>query len=498
MTIQSSPVRKVGRYEVLDELAAGGMARVHLGRLSAEGGFSRVVAIKVLHAQYARDLQFRAMFLDEARLVGRIRHPNVVSTLDVLEAEGELFLVMDYVHGVPLSHALMRSREMNVPVPVAVAVSIMLDVLEGLHAAHEACAEGGTPLKIVHRDVSPQNIMVGDDGVAHVVDFGVAHAVDRLHRTVPGQIKGKAAYMAPEQATGEEVDRRVDLYAAAIVLWECLVGQRLFNAGTFAATVLQQLQTRPQGPSTLRAGVPTELDEVVLRGLEKWPKQRFDTARKMASALERAAPRAPKSEVAEWLHQLETEFFSERDALLTRIGRGGAPRMLPPDAETVRAPAVTPPAMIREAVSSGPPTMSRRVVGVLLAFAVLLGTVLIARGVGRNHASVPTGPPQSVDVKLPPEPARAEPSTVASASPPVPSESAPAPVASTKPTSPAVLAHGPRPVAPPSVASAASSPAPAPSHERDKCCNPLGVYVHDDTKGECEDNCRNSNSQRAR
>src|SRR5579883_1543681 len=177
----TSPRRTVGRYELHDEIASGGMATVYLARLRGEATpFSRVVAVKMLHAQYAKEEAFRAMFLDEARLVSRIRHPSVVATLDVLQDEAELFLVMDYVHGESLARLLRMAKDLGAPMPLPVACAIFVGALEGLHAAHEATAEDGTQLEIVHRDVSPQNVLVGADGVARVVDFGVAKAVGRL------------------------------------------------------------------------------------------------------------------------------------------------------------------------------------------------------------------------------------------------------------------------------------------------------------------------------
>jgi serine/threonine protein kinase len=297
------------------------MARVHIGKLSSEGGFSRIVAIKVLHAQYAGDAEFRKMFLDEARLVAQIRHPNVVSTLDVLEDQGELFLVMDYVHGLPLSHLLRDVRRNDDHVPIPVGVSIIMDALEGLHAAHEARAESGVPLQIVHRDVSPQNVMVGKDGSAQVVDFGVAHAANRLQHTMPGQIKGKVSYMAPEQATGTKVDRRADIYAASVVLWETLAGQRLFQGETGAAIVLRHMEEQPAAPSSLRPEVSPELDAIVLRGLAKCPEERFSTAREMCEALEQAVKRAGRAQIASWLEHAESEFFAARDELLAGLRR---------------------------------------------------------------------------------------------------------------------------------------------------------------------------------
>src|SRR5271154_2607295 len=223
------PARAIGRYLLFGEIAAGGMATVHFGRLSGAAGFSRTVAIKRLHPPLAKNPEFVAMFLDEARLAARIRHPNVVSTLDVVATEGELFVVMEYVPGESLARLLRAVRTGKEMVPVPIAATIMVGVLHGLHAAHEARDERGEPLRIVHRDVSPHNILVGTDGAAHVIDFGVAKARGRMQVTQQGQIKGKLSYMPSEQLLGNGLDQRADIFAASIVLWEALTGQRLFQ-----------------------------------------------------------------------------------------------------------------------------------------------------------------------------------------------------------------------------------------------------------------------------
>jgi serine/threonine protein kinase len=196
------PLKVVGRYAVYGKLASGGMATVHLGRLMGPAGFSRTVAIKRLHPQFAKDPDFVAMFLDEARLAARIQHQNVVATVDVVARDDELFLVMDYVRGESFSRLLRASRKQGIDIPPRVIASVMVGMLHGLHAAHEAKDERGQPLSMVHRDVSPQNVIVGVDGVPRVLDFGVAKAAARVQVTRDGQMKGKLSYMAPEQLRG--------------------------------------------------------------------------------------------------------------------------------------------------------------------------------------------------------------------------------------------------------------------------------------------------------
>ncbi|MCU0690298.1 MAG: serine/threonine protein kinase [Polyangiaceae bacterium] len=222
----------VGRYAICDELAQGGMATVHVGRLLGAVGFSRTVAIKRLHAPFAKDPEFVAMFIDEARLAARVRHPNVVSIIDVVAMQGELFLVMDYVHGESVAKLIRAETKQGRRINPRVAAKVASDILAGLHAAHEATNERGEPLGIVHRDVSPQNVLIGTDGIARVIDFGVAKAAGRLQHSQGGRLKGKLAYMAPEQVAGLDVDRRADVHASAAVLWELLTGRRLVERAT--------------------------------------------------------------------------------------------------------------------------------------------------------------------------------------------------------------------------------------------------------------------------
>ena len=294
--------RVVGRYVVYDEIAAGGMASVHLGRLKGDVGFSRTVAIKRLHPHLARDGEFAAMFLDEARLAARIRHPNVVAVLDVVHDEGELLLVMDYVQGESLSHLARAMRPGAIP--PRLAVTVLTGVLHGLHAAHEATTEHGEPLHIVHRDVSPQNVIVGVDGVPRVFDFGVAKAAHRAQTTQDGSIKGKISYMAPEQLLSEFVDRRADIYSAAVVLWEALTGERLFEGENQGRVIRKILDEPVPAPSSVMPGLPKALDAAVMRGLERDVFKRWQSARDFAAALEQCSPAASATQLGEWVESI--------------------------------------------------------------------------------------------------------------------------------------------------------------------------------------------------
>ncbi len=304
-----------GRYVICDQLASGGMATVYIGRLVGPAGFSRTVAIKRLHSFLAVDPDFAAMLLDEARLAARIRHPNVVPTLDVVRADGELFLVMDYVEGESLARL---ARLQKTPLPLSIAATIVAGALEGLHAAHEAMNDRGEPLSIVHRDVSPQNILVGSDGVPRLVDFGVAKAVGRVQSTREGHVKGKAGYMPPEQLRGETVDRRADVYASAVVLWELLTGKRLFAADSPAATMMLVLEQAVLPPSHFNPEVREALDGIVMRGLAHDAELRYSTAEQMAQALEQAVPPATARQIAQWVTGLAAESLRERAKLVAR------------------------------------------------------------------------------------------------------------------------------------------------------------------------------------
>lgn len=311
--------RIIGRYALFAQIAAGGMAAVHLGRLLGQAGFSRTVAIKRLHPHLAQDPEFVSMLLDEARLAARIRHPNVVSTIDVVALEGELLVVMEYVHGESLGRLLGKLRQRSATVPPAIASAIMAGTLYGLHSAHEAKSESGIPLQIIHRDVSPQNVMVGADGVARVVDFGVAKAAGRLQETREGQLKGKIRYMAPEQLKRGEVDRAADIYAASVVLWECLTGKRLFdddNEWQIAHSIVEGATTPP---SKLAPGVPPELDAIVMKGLSPDRTKRYKTAFEMAAALEDAVPPATARQVAAWVDQVAADAIRARAEKLAEV-----------------------------------------------------------------------------------------------------------------------------------------------------------------------------------
>jgi len=314
----SSPYRVVGRYRVYSELASGGMATVHLGCLLGPAGFSKLVAIKCLHQQFALEPEFVSMFLDEARLASSIHHPNVVASLDVVAEQGELLVVMEYVHGETLAGLLRLSRQKDDKPPAAVVIRVLCDALEGLHAAHTASL-AGKPLNIVHRDVSPQNIMVGADGNTRVLDFGIAQAALRSHVTSAGTIKGKIAYMSPEQVQSRPVDARTDVFAAGVVLWEALTGRRLFFAPDSRDAVDLLLTSPIPAPSSVAPHLSEELDAVVLKALARDVEERFASAHDFAEALRRVAGEGSRREVVEWVGRVAKEALEHRLELLQAL-----------------------------------------------------------------------------------------------------------------------------------------------------------------------------------
>lgn len=306
--------RVVGRYLLGEPIAAGGMATVHLGRLVGPAGFSRTVAVKRLHAHLAGDPEFVQRFVDEARIASRVRHGNVVQTLDVVSVDDELLLVLDYIHGESLARLRRLALAADERIPPHVAAGIVIGVLRGLHAAHEAKSAKGAALDLVHRDISPQNILVGADGVARVLDFGIAQAAGREAETLRREIKGKLAYMPPEQLSGDELDRRADLFAVGVVLWEALAGERLFR-GEDTVSTMDAVYTRvPARLEERGIGVPAAVDDVLARALAKEASGRYDTADAMARALEAALAPASDREVAEWVERVASDVLAARVA----------------------------------------------------------------------------------------------------------------------------------------------------------------------------------------
>jgi serine/threonine-protein kinase len=314
-------IRKLGRYRIGAELATGGMATVHLAVLS-EGSFEKVVALKCIHPHLAKETRFVEMFLDEARIASHVSHPHVVQIFDFGEEAGSYFLAMEYLPGLPLARVLQAVNARSVrtdPVSRSMLLRIAIDVAGGLHAIHDLESTSGEPLGVVHRDVSPQNILVTVDGVAKLIDLGIARAADQLHRTATHEIKGNLPYIAPEVLRGEAVDRRADVWSLGVVVWEAMTGERLFKRGSAAETLFAVANDLVRRADAVEPSLPRRVGDVIARALERDRERRHGTARDFARELEEVArelgPVPTTSDLADWLERL----FPDARAELAQI-----------------------------------------------------------------------------------------------------------------------------------------------------------------------------------
>jgi serine/threonine protein kinase len=319
-----STSRRLGRYVLSHEIASGGMATVNLARAEGPGGFEKVVAIKSIHPHLAKDQAFVRMFLDEARVASRIDHPNVCRVFDFGEADGTHFIVMEYIVGETLVALHQRVFSRAEPAERArlsvYAAHIVADACEGLHAAHELRDDQGKSLGLVHRDVSPHNLFVCYDGSVRLVDFGIAKVEGRADETKSGVLKGKLAYMSPEQVRRRPIDRRADLWAMGVVLWELVTGERLFRRASEVDTLLAIERDAPPRLAEKCPSIAPELDAIVARALAREPAERYATAREMARELNRFVARSGEpvgvAEMAEWM---ESRFGATRDQRLRAV-----------------------------------------------------------------------------------------------------------------------------------------------------------------------------------
>ncbi len=306
MSEPDSAMPRVGPYELLRRIGVGGMATVYLARRLGPEGFARIHALKVMHPNLARQPELVTMLMDEARLAARIQHPNVVGIVDLGEADGHLYIAMEYVDGIALDRLLAPKPNFR---PASLIVPIAMDALLGLAASHELTDEDGRSLELVHRDVTPGNVIVGTDGLARITDFGTAKARARATKTLPGIVKGKVGYVAPEVALGRGLDRRADLFSMGVLLWNALTGQRLYDTDDIAKNVAQLVTLDVPPPSTVGLRPPPLFDQPILTALARHPDQRFQDARAMHEALEDALAmfggEPPRRQIGEWV---ETSF----------------------------------------------------------------------------------------------------------------------------------------------------------------------------------------------
>jgi serine/threonine-protein kinase len=484
---------RFGRYETLQPIASGGMATVYLGRSVGAAGFERRVAIKVMHPHVAEDPEFIAMFLDEANLAARIHHPNVVSTIDFQRSDEATFLVMEFIDGASLRDILQSLRRSKRRMPIGNAMRILVDTLSGLHAAHELREDDGTSLELVHRDVSPHNILVGADGVTRITDFGVARATARLTSTRGAKLKGKLPYMAPEQGIGRHVDRRADVYAAGVVLWESLTGRRLFKAEHEGELIAKILQGADRRPRELVPVIPGAIDEACMRALALDPDARYESAAAFADALETAAQqsdvRVPTTrQLAAFVHEFKLKIQTRPAGdIEEERSETGAP-LSEPSVGSTSGSALSGIGAVRSQRAPAPrrsPRSRLRLLGTVAFALVLVAVGGLAALVSAGRWPMPFGdasPASETTAMAPPaappsEPATAEPQpeerVEAVAAPASASEGGGAPSASASVSLPSA---GPLPARPPFRPTPAPTPASKPPPGKS---SPLGFEPDD-------------------
>jgi serine/threonine-protein kinase len=378
------------------------MAEVLLARLLGPSGFERAVVLKRVLPHLARQRAFIDMFFDEARLIARIRHPNVVQVQELVREDDELFLVMEYLEGESVSSLLRRVVARGERLDPLIAAHLVAEACAGLHAAHELRDDDGASLGIVHRDVSPQNIFVTFDGAVKILDFGIAMSHGRMTRTETGELKGKLGYMSPEHAGAKPLDRRSDVFALGIVLYELLVGRRLFQRPTPLAT-LKAISSEPViPPSRIAAGCPPSLERICLRALsrdvdERYPSA-FDMRREIIAAIRELSTDAlPEERLAALMHEVFSDRKLEKAEMLKRVRAGSAITSLP--AAEVDG-AIEIPMVPSEALSQATPAARRRpkwlvpaALGAVMAAAVSAG--FATRALSHDVAAAPASPPVS-------------------------------------------------------------------------------------------------------
>ncbi len=401
--------KTLGRYEVIGDLATGGMAEILLARLVGPSGFERLVVIKRIFAHLAKDPDFVTMFLDEARTVARINHPNVVQVHELAKEEGDLFLAMEYLEGETVSGLLRRLWSGQKTLDPAIAAHVVAEACRGLQAAHDLTDDEGTPLDLVHRDVSPQNLFITYGGAVKILDFGIAKVSNRSTKTEPGQIKGKYAYMSPEQCAGKNLDRRSDVFSLGIVFHELLTGHRLFARPTEMETLRAVCEGSIAPPSKVAPGVPAAIESVCLRALERRREERYASCAEMRKDLlgalrARGSTDDPEAALAALMQSLYPDRIEEKREMVRRVRLGHAVERAPAaeidvDVELPQVDEATRTELVSPVFASEHPT-ARRATGRRVAIAAgLLGIATVASAAGwlaatgrRSNAAQPTSP----------------------------------------------------------------------------------------------------------
>jgi serine/threonine-protein kinase len=463
--------KRASRYDLLVKIASGGMATVYVGRLKSVVGFWRLVAIKRAHPHLAENPSFRDMLIEEARLASRLHHANVVSVLDVEElGSGELRLVMDYIEGASLAELTQR------PMPPALAIRVALDACAGLQSAHELRDDAGNPVGLVHRDVSPHNVLVGIDGTARLSDFGIAKVPSSGIETTTGGLKGKIGYMAPEYIDRGTLDARSDVFSMGVVVWEALAGRKLFRGNNEVDTLKLIVGSDAPRLSSYAPWASRQLDAVLASALARDPEQRFVSAKAFAAALESAAQQSgllgSHADVAAHVRAMVGDALDKRRAQLReRLSAAERETAKPGTLEPVRLPNGLPPSDNTSTIARG--TVSRPVNGVTGDESIVLPTT--KRGFGYAIAALVAAvlgvviwlslAPRTAGTNEPS--ARPQATSVVSAEPSAPPAIAVAPSASAPPViavAPAASsAASPRTTTPRPRASASSEPSVKPN-----------------------------------
>lgn len=483
---------RFGRYVLAQRIAHGGMASVHLAQLKGEGNFSKWVAVKLIHTQYAGDVKFEKMFVAEAGLLARIDHPNVCTVFDFGAVGGTYFLAMEYLHGQTLRAIMKQQHQQPRRISTGVAARIIADAADGLHAAHELRDEDGRSAQVVHRDVSPSNLVVLYSGVTKVLDFGIAVAEGQDQDiTSVDEVKGKLTYMAPEQLEREQLDRRTDVFSLGIVLWELVCGRRLFRRPSEADTVMAVLKEPIPRPSSLVSNFPAALDDIIMKALQRNPADRYQTTAAMAHDLEEFIVASGKpighAQVAEALrdlfgHEIDEHTSSlKRSAEFLRQMEKTAAELAEVDIEvTVSNEAQLPPAATKRS-----PLLIAGGVSVLLGLAVAGSMWWLSRpdaSVPVANAATSAAPPSTAPAKptAATNPVATAPAATATQpSPAQPTAATPAPTATATNIAPSEAPTNKHPATkgssatrapsvalpkPPPLPAAAATPIPAPTH----------------------------------
>src|SRR5580693_516124 len=279
--------RQFGPYRLVRQIAVGGMAEIHLAKTKGIAGFEKYVALKMIHPNFAEDEQFIQMLVDEAKIAVQLNHANIAQTFDLGRVGEVFYITMEYVDGADLYKILRKASETDIDMPLEVAAYIAKEVASALDHAHKKRSPTGKSLGIVHRDVSPQNVLISYTGEVKLVDFGIAKATMKARQTAIGVIKGKYYYMSPEQAWGDPIDYRSDIFSAGIVLYEMLTGQMLYLEEDLHRLLDMARSAEIAPPSTLRKGIPPQLERIVMHALSKVPGERYQSAGDLATDLER-------------------------------------------------------------------------------------------------------------------------------------------------------------------------------------------------------------------